>query len=205
MKYSFTTLLFVLLTIAASLASAQRITGGLKAGMNLANLHGDDIEDSKFKIGFCGGGFVAFGLGKVVVIQPELLYSQKGAKREGEFMGETWKATYKFNYLEMPVFIKMIVPVEGKVKPNFFLGPYFGIMITDPRGELKVDGTTTEEDMEGVKDTDFGVVFGSGLDFVLGKGKIVFDVRYGLGLTTLDEEGGDAKNNAFSFLLGYSF
>jgi hypothetical protein len=204
MKHRFTTLLVVMLTIAVSLASA-RITGGLKAGMNLANIHGDDIEDSKFKVGFCGGGFVAFGLGKVVVIQPELLYSQKGAKWQEEYIGETGKVTFKFNYLEMPVFIKMIVPVQGKVKPSFFLGPYFGIMITGPRGELEVDGTTIEEDLEGVKDTDFGVVFGGGLDFVLGKGKIVFDVRYGLGLTTLDEEGADVKNNVFSFLVGYSF
>lgn len=205
MKCRFTALLVVLLTIAVSLASAQRITGGLKAGVNLANFHGDDVEDHKSKIGFCGGGFIAFGLGKVVVIQPELLYSQKGAKWEEEFIGETWKLTYKFNYLEVPVFVKMIMPVQGKVKPNLFLGPYFGILITDPRGKVEIDGTTMEDDIEGVKDTDFGVVFGGGIDFELGKGKIVFDVRYSLGLTTLDEEDADVKNNVFSFLLGYSF
>jgi hypothetical protein len=99
----------------------------------------------------------------------------------------------------------MIIPVQGKVMPNLFLGPYFGFTITDPRGELEVDGTTMEDDLEGVKDTDVGVVFGGGLDFVLGQGKIVFDVRYDLGLTSLDEEGADVKNNVISFLLGYSF
>jgi len=205
MKYRFAPLLVVLLIMAVSLAHAQKITGGLQAGMNLANLHGDGVEDSKFKLGFCGGGFVAFGLGKVVVIQPELLYSQKGAKWEEEILGETWRATYMLNYLEMPVLVKLTMPVQGKVKPNLFMGPYFGITITNPRGKIEVDGMTMEEDLVGVKDTDFGVVFGGGIDFALSKGKIVFDVRYSLGLTTLDEEGYDVKNNVFSFLLGYSF
>jgi len=206
MKYRSITSLVVVLIIAVSLASAQKISGGIKAGMNLANLHGDEVEDSKMKMGFCGGGFVSFILGKVVVIQPELLYSQKGAKWEEEFMDETYKMTYKFNYVEIPLFIKMIAPVQGTVKPNLFLGPYFGIMIADARVEAEIDGTTMEDDLEGVKDTDFGVVFGAGVDFGLGKGKVVFDVRYSLGLTTLDDEGeADVKNNVLSFLLGYSF
>jgi hypothetical protein len=83
-------------------------------------------------------------------------------------------------------------------------------MITDPRGKVEIDGLTMEEDLEGVKDTDFGMVLGGGVDIGLGKGKMVFDVRYTLGLTTiieyeLFEENIDLKNNAFSFLLGYSF
>jgi hypothetical protein len=204
MKYRFTAFVTVLLVLTFSLVSAQKIGGGIKAGMNIANFHGDDVEDSQSKIGFCGGGFVSFSLG-IVAIQPELLYSQKGAKWEEEFLDETWRLTYKFNYLEIPVLVKMIIPVQGKVMPNLFLGPYFGFTITDPRGELEVDGTTMEDDLEGVKDTDVGVVFGGGLDFVLGQGKIVFDVRYDLGLTSLDEEGADVKNNVISFLLGYSF
>ncbi len=205
MNCRFTVLLVVLLCATLSLSPAQKITGGLKLGMNLASMHGDDISDTKFKIGFCGGGFFTFALGHVVVIQPELLYSQKGVKWEEEFLDETWKLTYKFNYIEVPIFVKIIMPIQGKVKPNLFLGPYFAIAITDPRGELEIDGMTIEEDLVGVKDTDFGLVFGGGIDFGLKKGKIVFDVRYGLGLTTLDEEGGDVKNNVFSFLLGYSF
>ena len=110
MKCRLTVLLIILLATAVSLSSAQRITGGFKGGTNLANFHGDDVEDTKLKMGFCGGGFVTFSLSKVVIIQPELLYSQKGAKWEIEFMDETWKVTDKFNYLEIPIFIKIILP-----------------------------------------------------------------------------------------------
>ncbi|UCG30088.1 MAG: PorT family protein [candidate division WOR-3 bacterium] len=206
MNCRFTALLVVLLCTTLSLSSAQKITGGLKLGMNLASMHGDDISDTKFKTGFCGGGFFAFALGNVVVIQPEVLYSQKGVKWEDEFLDETWKLTYKFNYIEVPIFVKMIMPLQGKVKPNLFLGPYFAIAITDSRYELEIDGMTIEDDLVGVKDTDFGLVFGGGIDFGLKKGKIVFDARYSLGLTTLDEEGeGELKNSVFTFLFGYSF
>ncbi len=205
MKCRLTVLLIVLLTTVVSLSSAQRITGGFKGGMNLANFHGDDVEDTKSKLGFCGGGFVTFSLSKVVVIQPELLYSQKGAKWEIEFLNETWKVTDKFNYLEIPIFIKMIMPVQGKVAPTLFLGPYFGITITNPREEIEVNGMTIEDEIEEVKDTDFGAVLGVGIDFDLGKGKIALDARYSLGLTTLSEADLHVKNNVFSFLLGYSF
>ena len=36
-------------------------------------------------------------------------------------------------------------------------------------------------------------------------GKIVFDARYTLGLTTTSEDGFDEKNKVISFMLGYSF
>ena len=215
MKYRQTIILTILLTIAVSLASAQKISGGFKAGINLASWHGDDVEDMtggdlKRKLGFCGGGFIGFGFGNVVVLQPEVLYSQKGARQRVEFLDEVVKVWYKVNYLEIPVCVKLMIPVRGKVKPNLSLGPYFGLMITDPRGKIEVNGLTMEEDLEGVKDIDFGVALGGGVDIGLGKGAIVVDVRYTLGLTTiieeeLFEEHVDLKNNAFSFLLGYSF
>jgi hypothetical protein len=206
MNYRPTALLVVLLCVALTPAPAQKITGGFKGGMNLARMHGDEVLDAEIKFGFCGGGFASFALGQFLVIQPELLYSQKGARWEEEILDETWTMTYKLNYVELPLLLKMTMPVQGKVKPNLFLGPYFGIMITDPRFELEFDGTTGETDLEGVKDTDAGVVFGGGIDFGLPRGKIVFDIRYSLGLITVDDEGGaDVKNNVFSFLLGYSF
>ncbi|UCF71056.1 MAG: PorT family protein [candidate division WOR-3 bacterium] len=201
--------LVVLLFAALALAPAQKITGGLKAGMNLATVSGfeDELgEDVGYRMGFCGGGFAAFALGDIVVIQPEFLFSQKGLKAEETVLDETWTLTYKFSYLEIPLSFKMVLPIQGKVKPNFFVGPYFAMMITTPRGKIEVDGVSMEADLNDVAEIDFGVVFGGGVDFGLGKGKIVLDFRYGLGLTTLDETGTeDVKNGAFSFLIGYSF
>ena len=203
------TILFILaLLVTISTTYAQGITGGLKAGMNIANLHGDDVIGPYYesKMGFCAGGFITFKVANIVAIQPEVLYTQKGTKQEEEFMGETWKATFNLNYLEIPVLLKVIMPVQGMIKPHLFVGPYFAYNLT-AKLKMEYNGSFDEIDFdEYVKNTDFGAVFGGGIDFGLPAGKIVFDARYSLGLTTIDEEGfEDVKNNVFSFMLGYAF
>ena len=199
------TILFILaLLVTISTTYAQGITGGLKAGMNIANLHGDGVEGFGYesKMGFCAGGFITFKVANIIAIQPEILYTQKGTKWEEEFVGETWKITYNFNYLEIPILLKVIMPIQGMIKPHLFVGPYFAYNLT-AKVKTRYNGLDFDEV---IKDSDFGAVFGGGIDFGLPAGKIVFDARYSLGLTTIDEEGSSAvKNNVFSFMLGYAF
>ena len=198
------TILFIFaLLVTISTTYAQGITGGLKAGMNIANVHGDDVIGPYYesKMGFCAGGFITFKVANIIAIQPEILYTQKGTKWEEEFVGETWKITYNFNYLEIPVLLKVIMPIQGMIKPHLFVGPYFAYNLT-AKVKTRYNGLDFDEV---IKDSDFGAVFGGGIDFGLPAGKIVFDARYSLGLTTIDEEGPDVKNNVFSFMLGYAF
>ena len=200
------TIIFTLgLLVSISTVYAQGITGGLKAGMNIANLHGDDVEGFGYesKMGFCAGGFITFKVANIVAIQPEVLYTQKGTKWEEVFMGGTWNIN--LNYLEIPVLFKVIMPIQGMIKPHLFVGPYFAYNLT-AKWKIVYNGQSEEIDVdEEIKDGDFGAVFGGGIDFGLPAGKIVFDARYSLGLTTIDEEGSDVKNNVFSFMLGYAF
>lgn len=203
------TYLFVFIVaslVTASLVSAQGTAGGLKLGINLANMHGDDVEDfgQEARMGLCVGGFLGFGLGNVVVIQPELLYSQKGIAAD-EGIGE---AVMKVDYIDIPVAVKLMVPVKGNIQPFFSAGPYFAYNINATMS-FSNNGSHSEEDLgDEIKDMDFGAVLGGGLGFKLPKGQIIFDVRYGLGLTSIDESDGeqaDVKNDAFSFTLGYAF
>jgi len=204
------TILFILgLLVTISTAYAQGITGGLKAGMNIANVHGDGFgEFYESKMGFCAGGFITFKVANIVAIQPEVLYTQKGTKWGQEYEHEytgTW--SLNFDYLEIPVLFKVIMPIQGMIKPHLFVGPYFAFNLT-AKGKIEDNGQSDEDDIdEFVKDTDFGAVFGGGIDFGLPAGKIVFDARYSLGLTAIYEEvfGFDVKNNVFSFMLGYAF
>ena len=192
----------ILLTMFFSLAEGTSF--GIKAGLNIANMRGDDIEGMQSKIGFCGGGFANFGLGDVFVIQPEILYAQKGFRWEQEYMGAIFRTTYELHYFEFPLLSKIMIPVKGIVKPNLFIGPFFGINVS-AKHRVKVDGESWEDDIEDFHDSEFGMVFGGGVDFVLAKGKIGFEGRYTLGLTTTSERGGDIKNNVISFMLVYSF
>lgn len=196
---------FTIVVFLAMLFSfAEGINFGTKAGMNIANMHGDDIQGTQSKIGFCGGGFATFGLGDVFAIQPEILYTQKGYRWEQEYMGAIFKDTGMLYYIEIPMLSKIMIQVKGNVRPNLFIGPYFGTNLVAKR-KIEVIEPPHEEDITNFRDSEFGMVFGAGLDYILKKGKIGFEGRYTLGLTTTSEIDRDIKNNVISFMLGYSF
>jgi hypothetical protein len=187
---------------------AEGITFGIKAGINIANFHGDHAVGFDSRVGYSGGGFLIIGLSNPLAIQPEAIYTQTGGKWEISIrpQGYLLEGTVIYNYLEIPVLLKFMLPPKGGVKPNLFAGPYFAVNI-NAKEKREANGNTLEVDVDRyVKDTDFGFVLGGGVDFELKKGKIVFDCRYTLGLTTTSEEEiYDQKNKVISFLLGYSF
>ncbi|MCK7480227.1 MAG: PorT family protein [Candidatus Moduliflexus flocculans] len=73
--------------------AAAGVRFGIKGGANIANVNGnfaDNIGDWKNTVGFCAGIFVELNLGRILTIQPEVLYTMKGADtlvEEGELTG----------------------------------------------------------------------------------------------------------------------
>ena len=226
------TLAFVLMFTISSFAYETYEKGikgyGMKAGLNMANFSGDDADpdegDKKSRTGFSAGGFLTYGITEMFAVQPELLYTMKGAKYEWD----GGSATTKFDYLEIPVLVKVSIPTEGNIGPHFFIGPSLGILL-GAKNKVEIDG----EDPEGLagdhdvkdetKSTEFGLVFGAGVDIGMPHSAITIDGRFGLGLTgtcedctyeTYDEETMemvtvteklDVKNTVISFKVGYSF
>jgi hypothetical protein len=166
---------------------------GLKGGLNFANLTGDDSGDPDSKLGFAFGGFYSHPITETFFIQPELLFTMKGAKEE--YMG--YDFTYNLNYIELPILAKMCFPMETFM-PNVFVGPALAFNMA---ATVEVDDES--DDIEDVKGMDFGLVFGAGADI----GKFTVDGRFTMGLTTIfDVEGDpDVKNSVMSILFGYKF
>ncbi|RZK27526.1 MAG: PorT family protein, partial [Hymenobacter sp.] len=117
------------LAVATGAANAQTgIKVGLKGGFNGSTFSGADSKGSEYKAGFAAGGFVNFGVSDNFSIQPELLYSQKGASQDGAayLSGTTIKTdgTEKttLGYLDVPIMFRYNVGDDGK---GFFieLGP----------------------------------------------------------------------------------
>jgi hypothetical protein len=222
----------VLLFAFSSMASAQGLTGyGLKAGLNMASFGGDngdadfwEVElDKKMKMGFTAGGFVTYSITEMFAVQPEVFYTMKGVKYEGD----DWTTTFTYNYLEIPVLAKFTIPTEGNISPNLFVGPALGINLSAKYKE-EYDGQTEEGDVEDypfefggwpkAKSTDFGLVFGAGVDIGMPHSAITIDGRYTLGLTSNSEDYEweydgevietcecDITNSVISFTVGYSF
>ncbi|UCB52659.1 MAG: PorT family protein [Candidatus Zixiibacteriota bacterium] len=206
--------LFVLLAVALAATFlfpgavfGRRLTEiGLKAGLNIADYRGD-LPYTDSKMGFCGGPFITCSINEMLAVQTEFLFSMKGAKlgervRADEYGNiiETSSIRDVINYLEIPVLGKLSVLPQGRVRPNLFAGPFFALKLT---GKHKLG--SQETDLENLKDTDYGLVFGGGVDFELGQGELTADARYNLGLAKIFDSPMDVRNRVISVMLGYSF
>jgi hypothetical protein len=182
-------------------ADEPRVELGIRAGLNLASVHGDDVTINNLspesRVGFSGGLFAGIRVTPSFLIQPEVLYTQKGARYEAA--GE--EAVIKLDYVEVPVLLKGRFG-SGSAKPSVFAGPAVAFKVS---GKTEFQGE--EEDVEDVKGTDFGIVFGAGLDLAVGSGAFTIDARYTLGLTTFSDspDPDDVKNGVWTFSVGYAF
>lgn len=181
--------------------TASNVKFGAKAGLNLANIVGDDAGDANMFVGFNVGMFVEIPVTDKLTIQPEVLYSAQGSKSEGNFDGYDFDATLKLNYINVPVMLKYQVADKFSLEA----GPYVGFL-TSAKMKVEVSGFGSETvDMKDmVKSTDFGLGLGMNYEF----SDVIFaNARYQAGLTQIGDtgEGDDIKNSVFQIGLGFRF
>lgn len=217
--------LLVLLLFGGS-ASAAKVGLDVKAGLNLSKFIGKDADIFEFEEeegvkhpflpAFSGGLGLRIQIVDMFTIQPELLLSTKGTKysmEEGDFSGSF---SLKSMYLEIPVLLKFNIPASETIYPSIYAAPALGILTSAKAVEKYDDGEDSDEESEDIKDefkaVDFGLAFGADLGIKVGPGKILLDVRYTLGLTSIWEvpngfEGDvpDIRNGAISVFAGYGF
>lgn len=188
---------------------------GIKGGLNLTNLYVDNANDEHMKTGFNAGFFAKLPVTKGFSIQPELMYSLKGAKEDyhnfvSPFIeGGSGTGEYRFNlgYIELPV-LAVINIVKNL---NVHVGPYVSYLIHSNVKQVNDNG-----DVEGADDVktddfnrfDWGLVGGLGLDvqhFTIG-------ARYNYGLNKLGKTDNltgdlfkDSKNAGVSVYVGFAF
>ena len=187
-------ILGVLFIFSATSVFAQYAYFGVKAGVNFANVWGEDTDpvngypyygwdEKKSRIGFVGGVYSTIVLAKIFAIQPELLFTMQGAVYE---LGDT-KAILKLNYIQLPVLLKFYIPMAGNVKPNLFAGPYgsYNLSAKEKMEVAEVEIYDVEID-EIIQKFDYGIVFGIGFDFIVFNDKqLTVDARYNLGLAKI--------------------
>ncbi|GGD80080.1 hypothetical protein GCM10011514_50060 [Emticicia aquatilis] len=106
--------------------SRKKFQFGLKVGSNYSNIYDSNGEnfDAEGKFGLAGGIFMAIPIGKFLGVQPEVLFSQKGYKQTGAFLGSTYELTRTTDYIDIPLLLS--------IKPANFLtiqlGPQFSFL-----------------------------------------------------------------------------
>lgn len=158
-------------------ANAQNSRIGIKGGATsyqTTTEFGGIESTSDSKIGFTAGLFAEFALSNIISIQPEVLYVQKGGEDNDEDFGDS---AMTLSYVDVPLLLKLNVPLEGSVKPYAIGGPYVGYLI-DATDDFEGESEDIKDFFE---DLNYGVMFGAGVNI----GSFHIDIRYDMGLANI--------------------
>ena len=208
MKHSTTILLIAVLAATPVLFSHAHadVLIGVKGGLTASDWWGKDAGGPDMKLGFLGGVFFtymtheSFLLFNNFGIQSELLYHRKGVKEA--YMGVD--IAWTLDYLEIPFLFKAEIPPTSSISTGFLLiGPAFAFNISS---KMKAEylGESVEEDAGDItSNMDIGLVLGLNVNFDIASIELVLDLRYTLGIMTIDDAGDAAvRNSALSFMAG---
>jgi len=122
----------------------DHILFGVKLGLNYSNVYdaqGDNfVADAKFGVAL--GGFVSIPIGSFIGVQPELLYSQKGYKSSGTFLGTSYSMTRTTDFLDIPIYF-VVKPVENI---SLLFGPQYSYLLK--RTDDFTGGSLTASDIQ---------------------------------------------------------
>ena len=179
---------------------------GLKIGSNYSNVY--DSQGDKFaadgKYGLAAGAFLSLPLGKFIGIQPEVIYSEKGFKGSGSFLGSNYSATRTTSYIDVPLLLA--------VKPISFLtilaGPQYSFLIKQNNNFTSSLATVDQQkifDNDNVRKNVLGLT--GGVDINLSN--FVIGARAGWDVQNNNGDGSSTtpryKNAWYQATLGYRF
>ncbi len=186
-------ILGLLLVIAG--AAQAKVNTGIRAGLNVANLElsNDGSIDTSSELGLHIGGFVQLKTDSPLIIQPELLYTQKGTS---VLSGD--KVT--IDYLALPVLLKLNVKIPGNqeilIQP--LIAPEMGYA-------LSVNSEYNNLTADNINKLNAGFNLGADLiyteDYFIG-------LRYYLGMTDLLNDRAKRppiSNTCWTISVGYLF
>lgn len=204
MKKALLPLLLILVSFTAKAQDRDTPYIGIKGGINYANVYDEQGGDFKAnpKLGFAGGAFIGLPLGKVLGIQPEILFSQKGYQGSGSFLGSSFEYKRTLSYLDIPVQLQL-KPAKGL---TFVVGPQYAFLLSrkDDFESSTFNGSEKEKfENQNIRKNTLGFVMGADIS----SEKVAFSVRVGWDVQNNDGDGTSSnpryKNQWFQFTLGY--
>lgn len=164
---------------------------GILGGLNINEIKGSNV-DFEPRNGYTIGAAFTIDIPVLPIsIQPEIMYSTKGADFDG--------GSIRLDYIEVPVLLKYDIIPAGPVRPAILAGPYVGFnTFADIRGSF---GAFTIENQ--VAETDLGGVVGLEVKVL----KLFFGARYSAGINDVftDDSGVTGKNGTVNIFAGLNF
>ncbi|HOD59478.1 MAG TPA: porin family protein [Candidatus Syntrophosphaera sp.] len=197
-------ILAVVLLISLSVSFAQPYFG-FRGGLNVTNVKITDDESDDVvmddRYGYHGGLFMQYPLGAHFIIEPALLYSQRGYERTIDVpLLEDIKENINMDYIELPLALKFDINISDvHIQPA--VAPRVGYAIV-------TQYLLNEEELDFPEDPillDYGVDFGLDITFL---NQFLIGARYSLGLADIyddDNEDITTSNNGLMISLGVMF
>jgi hypothetical protein len=211
----------ILIGIPTSTASAIEMGAGVKLGLNLSRIWGEDDYnyDMLMLPGFVAGGMFQLKLSKSFAIQTEVLFTMKGVTYKWvdtaitgatynwadtafflDKVIQTHKHQLSLRYLEIPVLMQFSIPVNDAFTPVVYAGPAFGIKLgighrseTDGK-ERGISKDYIKSINKSTETFDIGLAVGSSFVIQAGPDKVVLDIRYTLGFRNTRKLTDEMKN-----------
>lgn len=212
MKNLFLTAIVVFMSATTIYAQSDDTTTqfGVKAGVNLANIQGDDVGELDSRTSFHLGLFLEIPISERFSFQPEVLYSGQGftavSRDQDNIFDVDDNVEYQLSYIQVPLMAKFYL-VKGL---HIEAGPQFGFKVkeeidynpADEGGNIEINS-----DDSYIKDFDTNIAVGAGYKFDNG---FLISARYTHGLTNIFKDdvlfqNVDAKNSVWQFGVGFSF
>jgi len=186
----------VILTGITSFAQSKTIEFGVRSGLNVATVVGedDDFDTPKGRASFYIGGLMEAHLTKRFSIQPEIFYSEQGFDLDDNF--DEFDSEFQVGYLQLPILAKFYI-IDGL---SIQAGPQFGIKLHE-EADYDLFDRGGDVDTDAFDDFDFQFTGGAAYTFDFG---LFVEARATLGLTEVIEDS-EAHNFVFSTGVGYKF
>lgn len=163
-------------------------------------------DGTGYKLGFGGGLRAIYNFTPMFGIQPEILFTQRGAEVEIDTQALSVESSTTLNYVQVPILARFNVPAGGDmITPKIVAGPTVGYFLS---GTAEVGENEADIESDDVNSIDIGAAAGVGADFGVGPGSLSVDLRYFRGFTSVDDndqDADDAVNTGFTFMLGYNY
>ncbi len=184
----FTLLLLNIQSINAQTSSEYGILNtsfGVKGGVNLSNLYVKDVTDENTKVGFQAGLFAKVPVAESFSIQPELIYSLKGAQLEYNNAFVKGKASFNLHYVELPILGVFNIAKNFNVHVGTYVAYLAGVNVKNKtENEAGTFNFEKEVNRENFQKFDYGLAGGLGIDTK----NVGFGIRYNYGLQEIGKE-----------------
>jgi hypothetical protein len=166
---------------------------GVKGGFNMSNLYGsgEDVDDNNILYGFNAGVYATLPISDFVAIQPEILFTTKGAELEYNNAALQGNAKFKLNYIEVPLLVRVNITKNFNLQAGGYASYLVSSKVTGS-GDIDFEQDIDRDDLNKF---DAGIAAGVGVDF----SPVSIGIRYNYGLTTVGKERNDGFGGTYTF------